>query len=57
MKLMVIACVALFASLVFTGFAFLPDRKHETSDRQRVCRLTHDQFIDTCGTDGPLNPQ
>jgi len=57
MKLMVIACFTLFASLVFTGFAFLPDRKHETTDRQHICRLTHDQFIDTCGTDGPLNPQ
>lgn len=60
MKLMVIACFALFASLVFTGFAFLPDRKHrliDTTDGHQICRLTYDKFIDTCGTDGPLNPQ
>jgi hypothetical protein len=59
MKVVALACAVLFASLAFAGFSFRSDRQPHvtTDDRQHICRLIYDQFIDTCGTDGPLNPQ
>jgi hypothetical protein len=44
--------------LAFAGFSLrLPEQHVNVDDTQHICRLTYDQFIDTCGTDGPLNPQ
>jgi hypothetical protein len=53
-----LASAVLFASLAFAGFSLRPPGQHvKVDDSQHICRLTNDQFIDTCGTDGPLNPQ
>jgi hypothetical protein len=58
MKEMALASAVLFASLAFAGFPLRSPEQHVTvDDRQHICRLTYDHFIDTCGTDGPLNPQ
>jgi hypothetical protein len=58
MKVMALASAVLFASLAFAGFSLrLPEQHVNVDDTQHICRLTYDQFIDTCGTDGPLNPQ
>ena len=58
MKLLLMACITLFASLVFTGLAFIPDRHtKDTNDRAHICRFNHNQFVDTCGVEGTTIPK
>ena len=56
MKTMFIGASALFLCLWFVGFHTVePTRALPPSES--MCRLTQDQLIDTCGSEGVLNAQ
>jgi hypothetical protein len=56
MKTMLLGASALFLCLWVVGF-YTVEATRALPPSASMCRLTQDQLIDTCGSDGVLNAQ